>query len=121
MQAVKNLYREDKITSLGEREMLEQRIKELITENENQEAEFKRRLEKMVKDMDDQIYDKVREDTQNSKDLQQEMLKELQSSEEKYREMQKKYSAAQQELRTLQKSLDKEKLENDQKMKDLSA
>ena len=116
---MKKLYREEKITFLNEREMLEQRIKELIMTNDIQESDFKRKLEKMNKEMDDQIYAKVREDTQNSKEVQQEILKELQSTEEKYRDIQKKYVNAQQELRSIQNNHEKENAENNNKIKDL--
>lgn len=70
--------------------------------------------------MDDLVYKKVREDTQNSKDLQQELLKELQASEEKFRELQRKYALSQQELRVLKENYEKDLNENNMKIKELT-
>jgi len=120
LENLKNLYREEKVNFLYERESLDARIKDLMKENEAQETDFKRKLDKLQKEMDDQIYAKVREDTQNSKDLQQELLKELQVAEEKYRELQKKYIAIQQEMRTLQNNHEREINEANSKSKEIT-
>lgn len=117
---MKRLSREEKVSLLGEKEALEARINELVRENEVLEAEFKRREEKMQREMDEQIYAKVREDTQNSKDLQQELLKELQLAEEKYRDLQRRYSAVQLELRVVQGNQEKELAECQGKCKEMA-
>lgn len=106
---------------MSEKESLEGSIRELIKKNEEQESEFKRQIEKMQREMDDQIYAKVREDTQNSKDLQQELLKELQASEAKYRELQKKYIDVQGEMKNIQANLEKQILEEKAKHHEMVA
>lgn len=117
---MKKLYRDEKILFLNDKETLENRIKELISENEQQQNEFNKRIDLLNREMDNEIYKKVREDTQNVKDMQQQLLKELQNTEEKYRELQKKHAIVQQEIRALQTAHEKENHENLTKIKELS-